>query len=149
MSYLHRNIFASLFSMVLVYGVYCWHIIAMYQDGRFDGADATNLLGKSVLLLIVAAIVVTIITTILFNIVFSIATDDQKPSYVVDERDRLIELRGMRISEMVTGAGFVLAMVALAIGHASFLAFNIIVLAFASASVTEGVVKLFIYRREL
>ena len=146
MSYLQRNIFASIISTLLVFGIYYAWLFQMVQDGRFDGANGTSLLGQSVLLLIVAAIIVTIIATIIFNILFSIATNDLKPSTVVDERDRLIELRGMRISEIVTGGGFMLAMVALALGQAPFLAFNIIVLAFALASVTSGVLKLFLYR---
>ncbi len=147
MSFLHRNIFAYLFSTIFVLGVYFWRITAMYQDGRFDGADATSLLGKSILLLVLATILATIVTSILFNILISITTNSQKPSYLVDERDKLIELRGMRISEIITGIGFMLAMAALALGEEPFLVFNIIVFGFASASVAGGVAKLYLYRR--
>jgi DMSO/TMAO reductase YedYZ heme-binding membrane subunit len=147
MSFLHKNIYAYLFSTVLVFGVYFWRMAVMYQDGRFDGADATSLLGQSVLILIAVTILLTLVSSIVFNNLLAIKMCDHGSSYVIDERDRQIELRGMRISEIVTGIGFMLAMAALALGQEPFLVFNIIVFGFASASVAGGVAKLFLYRR--
>jgi hypothetical protein len=132
---------------VLVFGIYYAVVIQMVQDGCFDEADATALLGKSILLLIIGGIVLNIIMAIVFNIVFAIAENESQPSFVVDERDKLIELRGLRISFYITGAGVILAMGALALGQSALLVFNLIVASFALGDVIGNIVMLRIYRR--
>ena len=147
MSYQEKRRIASIISSVLVFGVYFAIVIQMHQEGRFAGANATSLLGKSILLLIVGAIITNIVVTILFNIVSAIAEGESNPSFVVDERDKLIELKGMRISEWVTGFGFALSMGLLALGQSALLVFNVIVCGFALGDVVGSVAMLRIHRR--
>jgi hypothetical protein len=147
MTFQEKRMVASIFTTLLVFGIYFAAMIQMVQGGRFDGADASSLLGRSILILIVCSIILNIILTILFNIVFAIADRESNPSFVVDERDRLIELRANTISHYAFGAGFILSMVALAVGYSPFLVFNLIVASFGTASLVENAVQLCFYRR--
>jgi hypothetical protein len=147
MSYQEKRSLASIVSTILVFGAYFTAMLWMVRAGRFEGPDAASLIGLSILILIACAIAFNIVITILFSIVFAITEGDPHPSYVVDERDKLIELNGLRISAYLVGAGFILSMTALALGQPVFLVFNFIVSSFAFAEVISNIVKLRMYRK--
>ena len=147
MSYQEKRSIASVVSTLLVFGTYYMAMLWMYQAGRFGGPDAASLIGLSILTLIAGAIAFNIVTTILFSIVFAIAEGDAHPSFVVDERDKLIELNGLRVSAYLVGAGFILSMAALALGQPVFLVLNLIVFSFAFGDVIANCAKLRMYRR--
>lgn len=149
MTYQQKNAAVSLFSMVLVFAIYSVKIALLYQAGRFEAADGMSVLGQSVLLLIAASIIVTVLASLAFNIVQAIVTTTPPPSFVVDERDRAIELRGLRTSVYVTGGGFCLAMIALALDQPVFWVLNLIVFSFALGVITDNLLKLNLYRKGL
>jgi len=147
MSYQEKRSIASIVSTLLVFGTYYMAMLWMYQAGRFEGPDAASLIGLSILTLIAGAIAFNIVTTILFSIVFAITEGDAHPSFVIDERDKLIELNGLRVSAYLVGAGFILSMAALALGQPVFLVLNLIVSSFAFGDVVSNIAKLRMYRR--
>ena len=147
MSHQEKNNYASLISTILVFGYYLWHVSGMFRAGEFAGAHATSLIGKSILVLIVGSIIVNIVVHILFEIFHAIITRDPEPSLVVDERDKLIELRALRISHYILGAGFVFAMGALALEQSPFMVFYLLIFSFAVSSLAENIIQLFLYRR--
>ncbi len=147
MTYQEKNVFVGLVSGVIVFALYAYFVMQMYQGGVFEGPGAGAQIGKSILWLIFGGIVIHIIAQIVFSIAHAVITREANPSPVVDERDRLIELRALRVAYYIIGAGFVGAMIALALEQTYFLTFNIIVFSFFAASVVEGLVQLFLYRR--
>ncbi len=147
MSHQVRTTYASLFSGILIFVLYFWRISYLNGQGRFDGPDAMAVLAKTFLLMIPGGIILTIISMILTSIIFAIATNDAKPSFVVDERDRMIELRALRVSYYIFGAGFIGAMVALALGQTVFTVFNLIIAAMMLATIAEGLIQLALHRR--
>ncbi|HIP23372.1 MAG TPA: hypothetical protein EYG79_07260 [Rhodobacteraceae bacterium] len=147
MNYEAKNIYAGFASTVTIFTVYFIVVSGMYDAGRFEGAAGTALLGKAILALMGGGILVHIVMTILATIVFAIILKDPKPSFVVDERDKLIELRGLRVSYYVFGAGYVAAMVAMAMGVSVFWVFNLLLVFCALSALVEGVVKLALYHR--
>ncbi len=147
MTYQEKNVAVSLISGVIVFALYAYFTRQMYQAGVFEGPGAGAQIGKSILWLIFGGIIVHIIAQIIFSIAHAIITKEAKPSSVVDERDRLIELRALRVAYYIIGAGFVGAMIALALEQTYFLTFNIMIFSFFAASVVEGLVQLFLYRR--
>ncbi|MCF6273650.1 MAG: hypothetical protein L3J37_10770 [Rhodobacteraceae bacterium] len=142
-----KNIYASLASTVLVFSVYFYMINGMYGDGRFDGPEGLMRLGQMILWLIGGGIVVNIAMMILFNIIFAIGDKDSNPSTLFDERDKLIELRAVRISYHFQGIGYVGAMVMMALGSSAFMVFNLMLAVFALSGVLEAVLRLALYRR--
>ena len=147
MTYEAKNIYAGFASTAIIFTIYFIVVSGMYTAGRFDGPDGTALLGKAILALMGGGIVVHICMTILANIVIAIIQRDPKPSFVVDERDKLIELRGLQISYYVFGAGYVTAMIAMAMGVAVFWVFNLLLVFCVLSALTEGVVRLALYHR--
>ncbi len=147
MSYQEKSIFVNLFSSIVVFGIYGYFMLQMYQEGQFVGEEGAQLVGKSVLWLMGAGIVFHIIAHILFNIIYAIVKRESNPSFVVDERDRLIELRSLRVAYYLLGAGFVGAMVALATGQGVFVAFNILIVSLPVSGLAESLTQLFLYRR--
>ena len=142
-----KNIYAGFASTILIFALYFTLVSGMHAAGRFDGPEGMALLGKAILALMAGGIVVHIIMLILANILFAIIHNEPKPSFVVDERDKLIELRGLRISYYVFGAGYVAAMIAMAMGLAAFWVFNLLLVFCALSALMEGVVKLVLYHR--
>ena len=148
MSYAERRVIASLVSNLLMFGGYFLAVAQMSRAGLFEGAGAGSLLGQAILVLIAGGIVLHIVVTLALNLGWAIIEGARKPSFIVDERDKLIELKGRRVSEVATGLGVVTAMTALALGQAPFLVFNLIVAAFGAGGLASDLARLRIYRQE-
>lgn len=142
-----KNTYAGIASTVVIFAVYYIVVSGMYAEGRFEGPAGLALLGKAILALMAGGIVVHIVMLILSNIVFAIVQNDPKPSFVVDERDKIIELRGLRVSYYVFGAGYVISMIALAMGMGAFGVFNLLLAACALSAWVEAIMRLVLYRR--
>lgn len=142
-----KNIYAGLVSIAIVFTVYAVVVAQMYGEGQFEGAAGNALLAKAILAMMLGGVLVHIVVAILTNIVLAIIARDPKPSFVVDERDKLIELRGLRVSYYVFGAGFVAAIIIMALGAEVFWVINLLLAFCALSTVVEAVVRLACYRR--
>jgi len=140
------NIIATIISTALVFAIYWVKMHQMYQGGMFNTADTASLVGKAILLLIVVQIAVNIVIRIASHILFYVTRGEDEPD-LEDERDKLIELRGLRISFFVLSGGFILSMIALAVGQPIFLVFNLIIFSFTVGDMTGNALKLHHYRR--
>ncbi len=146
MSYQEKSIYGSLMSAIIMLALYGFYMIEMYQEGRFDGVDASSLVGKSVFVLIGVSIVVSIIVQVVFSIIHSIATKEYEHP-ISDERDKLIELKGMQVSLVAFSIGFVGSMGALAMGMAPYMVFCLITSSMFVGCVVGDTAKLFFYHR--
>ena len=150
MSYEHKNIYISLITTIIVFLFYSNHMYEKYLDGNFNGPDASSIVGTSVFILIGASIVVTIILHIIFAILVAIITQKEpEDNNLKDERDKLIDLKGLQIFVFVFSFGFVLSMAALAYGIESYLIFILMIFSMFFANVLSDVSKLFYYHRGL
>lgn len=146
MSIKEKRIIATTISNLLIFAVYFVIILRMYQDGRFDGEDAARLVGQSVLILIGAQIVANIVVSIVVAIIHAIATREEEPD-ITDERDKLIELRALRLSFILFASSFAGAIASLALGASYFFAFQVMLVAGAVSDVIGNVFRLYLYRR--
>ena len=64
-----------------------------------------------------------------------------------DERDKLINLKTMRIGYACSGAGLLAALIALTVGATTVAALHIIVGSTAAASLVEGCAGIFFHER--
>ena len=142
MTHEEKNTIAHLLSTAVVMGACVLFLNQML------GADALSRLGRTILLVVIGGgIVTSIVAAILVNIVLAIAANDPSPSMATDERDKLIQLKSMTLATYGLGVGFVLSMVALALGQSAFVVINLIVFSGALADILGSVVKIVIYRR--
>ena len=148
MSRREKGIVATVVASLLVYGFYLVIVLRMHQDGRFDAPDATSLVGKAILLLMLAQIVAYILTQTVVSAVSYAAMREEGPDRpFVDERDKEIELRENRASFIVVTLGFISSMVVLALGGSPLLVFNLIILALTLGEIIGKLRKLYLYRR--
>ncbi|AZV78223.1 hypothetical protein EBB79_10270 [Parasedimentitalea marina] len=147
MTYQDRNTVVSIFVNLAVSAFVVLRLLEMNASGMFEGSDAVNNWARLVIWLIPLGIVATITGTILFNIGFAIFTNEPKPSFIVDERDKLFERRGNFAIIAFAGAGFVTAVIVLALDASALIGFNIIYFGMAFGSLAADIVKFVSYRR--
>ncbi len=147
MTYQDRNNVVSIIVSLIVNGYIILRLLEMNAAGQFEGPDAVNVWARMVIWVIPIAIAATIVGTILFNILYTIVTGTQKHSFLVDERDKMFDRRGIAAVVIFAGAGFILAILALALGWSALVGFNIIYFAMALGSMAADIVKFISYRR--
>jgi hypothetical protein len=89
---------------------------------------------------------VQIVIHILFAIANRIITQEDMPD-ITDERDKLIELKCIRISHWIFILGFMLAMGSLAMGMKPYVMFLTLISSGFVASLASEVAKVIYYRR--
>lgn len=146
MSYQERQVASSLIASLIIFTAYFLWLWRASASGYFDGPDASRLAGIAICVLMVGGVLFTIGFSILFNIVMGIISNNPEPSFVVDERDKLLELRATQIGNALIGLGFVACMIGLALGISLFWTLQLIVIAFAFGSLMESVFQLAFYR---
>jgi hypothetical protein len=102
--------------------------------------------GKSFLYLIPIAIVVQIVIHIMFAIANAIITKENMPD-LTDERDKLIELKSIRISHWIFTLGFMVSMGSLAFGMKPYVMFLSLLSSGFLASLVSEVAKIIYYRK--
>ena len=146
MSYQEKNITVSLMSTLLIFGFYLINLLQMYQEGSLISTDVFSLWATVIVLAIIVNILSNIITQIVFSIIHVIKTNEVEPS-IADERDKLIELKGTRISYIVFSFGVFLSMLTLVLNKPPLVMFTLLVISGLFAEISADVVRLYLYRR--
>ncbi|NPV86962.1 MAG: hypothetical protein HPY45_13255 [Anaerolineae bacterium] len=163
MSYQEKRTVVSIASSALLLAAYCVYAFTRYGAGAAATADLKVWAG-TMLIFIGVGIAVSIVIQIVFHILLSISIavkrkiqdqtlDDKEieksigSEMVEDEMDRLIDLKSTRVGFFFAGVGFVAGLVALVLGFSAVVMLNIIFLSFGAASMLEGFIQLYYYRR--
>lgn len=126
-----------------------WYVLHVYNKQVADNPEILNdfkFWGKSFLWLIPVAIVAQIVIQIIYAIINRIVTKEDVPMKD-DERDRLIELKTIRISHWLFITGFLFAMGSLAFGGQPSVMFIILFSSGFASSIISELAKLYYYRR--
>ncbi|HEX2997648.1 MAG TPA: hypothetical protein VHP14_22685 [Anaerolineales bacterium] len=148
MSYQEKNITVSLVSGLLIGGYYLVSLLQMYQEGDLVSTRVFSLCA----IVIVATIIVNIISSILTNIILSIVhaiktRTNENERFIEDERDKLIELKGVQASYITFSIGVLLSVLAFAFGQPPLLMVSLIVLAGIVAEIIGDISQIYLYRR--
>ena len=110
-----KRILVALISSVMILSIYCIYVYYNYIAGNPEVLNDLKFLGKTFLIMIPVAIGAQIIIQIVLAIVTKITSgEDVDP--IDDERDKLIELKAIKISHYIFILGFMMAMGCLALG---------------------------------
>ncbi len=141
-----KRILVSLVSSVLIMAIYCFYVYYRFIHSNPALLHDLRFLGKWFLIMIPVAIVAQIVIQILLAISFKMAGhDDIDP--IEDERDKMIELKAIKISHYFFIAGFMMAMGCLGLGmKPSVMIFVLMITGFV-ASVVNEVLRLWYYRK--
>jgi hypothetical protein len=146
MSYQEKQALVSLSGILLVLGLYGLYVFRHYPDTLLMMNNDFRFWGKAFLVLIPVMIVAQIIIHIIFAIINKIATDEDMPS-IRDERDKLIELKALRVSHWTFIAGFLMSMGSQAMGMQPWVMFITLVAAGFLAPCVSALTKFYLYRK--
>jgi uncharacterized membrane protein (DUF485 family) len=141
-----KRILVSLISSVLIMVIYFMYVYYKYIAGNPGVLSDLRFLGKSFMIMVPVAIGAQIIIQIVFAIVYKIAgNEDIDP--IDDERDKLIELKAIKISHYIFIMGFMLAMGCLAFGLKPWVMIVVLIASGFVASVVNEILRLWYYRK--
>ena len=141
-----KRILVSLIASVLIFAIYALYIYGKRVAGNVEIINDFHFWGKSFLILIPIAIVTQIVIQIVFAIITKITTgEDCDP--IEDERDKLIELKAIKISHYLFITGFALAMGSLTLRMQPWVMFVVLISSGFIASIVGEIVRLYFYRR--
>ena len=148
MSYQEKNITVSLVSFLLIVGYYLVNVVQMLQQGGL----VPNRLFSLWAVVIIAGIIVNIIGSILTNIVLAIVHaiktgGKEEERFLEDERDKLIGLKGVRVSYVTFSIGVLIAMLTFVFGQPPLVMFSSIIFFSIAAEIMGDVSQIFLYRR--
>ena len=149
MSFQERNITVSLVSFTLILGFFLIRLSQLIQGESFDSWDIFRLWGIVIVLAIVFTIAATILTHIIFAIVEAIKKGGEEPEIedLADERDKLIDPRGTRVTYTVSSIGVFLAMLTFVLGQPPLVMFTLLIFFGLVAQLIGDISRLVMYRR--
>ena len=148
MSYQEKNTTVSLITYILILGFYLVNLFQMYRE---EGLVSTRLFSLWAIV-IIAAILVNIFASILTNIVLSIVhaiktKTNESELFIADERDKLIELKGVKASYITFSIGVLLAMLTFVFGQPPLVMFSLIIFFSIAAEIIGDISQIYLYRR--
>jgi uncharacterized membrane protein len=146
MGHQEKQSIISIIGSVLVIGFYSLYVYKNYIQADLELLNDFQFWGKSFLYLIPISIVVQIVIHIVFAIANAIITQEEIPNFT-DERDKLIELKSIRISHWIFILGFMLAMGSLAVGMKPYVMFLTLISSGFLASLAAEAAKIVYYRK--
>lgn len=148
MSFQQKNIAVSLSIFSLILGFYLIRLFQMNQAGTFNATNVFWLWGIIAVLAVIGTIVMTIITHIVGGVIHK-ATTDEDPHIedIQDERDQMIDLKGVRVAYTVSSIGVALAMLTYVFGHPPLVMFSLLILSGVFAQIVADIWRLMLYRR--
>ena len=163
MSYKEKKTIVSIVTGIIILVAYCNYAYGKYHSGVI-ATDDMKFWAGTILMFIGIGIASAIVIQIVFHILLSIAIAIQEKIHngkcddkdvektigaemVEDEMDKLIELKSMRIGFVVSGIGFVTALVSQVLNYSPAVMLNIMFISFSTGSLLEGFAQLYFYRR--
>ena len=149
MSHQEKNISASLVTSTLILGYYLIRILNMISTESLISTKLFRLWGIVIVLTIFGTIITTIFTHIFSAIFHAIKTGDDDPKIedLQDERDKLIDLRGTKVTFIVFSSGVALSMLAFVLGQPALVMFSLLIFFGIFAQVIGDISRLVLYRR--
>lgn len=146
MTYQQKNITVFLMNSILIFGYYMIHVVPMLQESALNSTAIFSLWATVIVLGIIATIIAIITTQILFGIIHRIKTGED-PTFVEDERDKLIELKGTKNAYTVFSTGVFISMITLVFGTEPLVMFNFLIVASFTGDIFGHLSRLYLYRR--
>lgn len=141
-----KQVLVTAINLVVILAAYSFYIYNTYITENPNIINEPKFWGKAFLILIPVTIVSQIIIHIIFAIINKIVTREDMPT-IKDERDKMIELRAIRISHWIFTMGFLLAMISQVLEMPFYVMFlTLLFFGFLSGIVSE-IAKFYFYRR--
>ena len=148
MSYKENSIVVSLAAHLMIIAYYLGKVFAMVQDGGLVDTQLFRLWAVVIITTILVTIAGNILINIVVSIVYAIRTGGKEyEQFIEDERDKLIELKGTKVSYITFSVGVLVAMLSFAFGQEALVMFSLIIFFSISAEIAGNLAQLYLYRR--
>ena len=149
MSFQEKNVTVSLVNFTLILGFFSIRVIQMIRGGNFEEANVFRLWGITIVLAVIVTIFATILTHIFSAILHAIKTGEEKSTVedIEDERDKLIDLRGTKVTYLASSIGVFLSMLTFVFGQPPLVMFTLLIFSGLVAQVIGDVLRVYLYRR--
>jgi hypothetical protein len=148
MSFQQKNITVSLVNFSLILAVFLFRVFQMVQAGSFNATNVFRLWGIVIVLAVFVTIFATILTHIISAIIQAIRTREEPVvEDIADERDKIIDLRGTRITYLVASIGSFLSMLTFVFGQPPLVMFTLLIFFGVLGQVIGDISRLYLYRR--
>jgi len=148
MSFQEKNITVSLVNFILILGFYLISLFLMIQGESFNSTNVFRLWGIIIVIAVVVTIFATIITHIVSAIIQAIKTKEEPHiENISDERDKLIDLRGTKVTYFVSSIGSFFSMLTFAFGQPPLVMFTLLIFFGVVAQIIGDIFRLRLYRR--
>jgi MFS family permease len=148
MSFQEKNVTVSLVNFMLILGFFLISLFLMIQAETFNSTNVFRLWGIVIALAIVMTILGTILTHIVSAIIQAIKTQEEPEiEDIQDERDKLIDLRGTKVTYFVSSIGVFLSMLTFVFGQPPLVMFTLLIFFGVVAQIIGDISRLFLYRR--
>ena len=141
-----KQVLVSLIASLIIIVFYSLWVFNRYIESNPEIINDLKFWGRSFIVLIPVAIIAQIVIHILFAIINKIVTDEDI-SDKDDERDKLIELKSLRVSYWVFIIGFMSAMGAVALGMELWVMFVTLIVSGFLSDLISSSVKIWYYRK--
>jgi hypothetical protein len=149
MPFQEKNVTVSLVNFTLILGFFLIRVVQMIQNETFTPTNVFRLWGIIIVLAIVVTIAATILTHIVSAIIEAIRTGEKDPEIedIEDERDQLIDLRGTKVTYLLSSIGVFLAMLTFVLGQPPLVMFTLLIFFGVVAQIVGDISRLVLYRR--
>jgi len=148
MSFQEKNITVSLVNFILILGFYLISLFLMIQGESFNSTNVFRLWGIIIVIAVVVTIFATIITHIVSAIIQAIKTKEEPHiENISDERDKLIDLRGTKVTNFVSSIGSFFSMLTFVFGQPPLVMFTLLIFFGVVAQIIGDIFRLRLYRR--
>ena len=141
-----KLILVSSISTLLIFGSYSFYVYNEFVADNLAIINDFKFWGKAFLILIPVSIVAQIVIHIVFAILNKIVSNEDMPT-TEDERDKLIDLKAIRVSHWVFVFGFLVAMGSQAAEMAVWVMFVTLIISGFFSSVVSDLTKFYYYRK--
>lgn len=141
-----KQVLVSLIASLIIIVFYSLWVYSKYIESNPEVINDLRFWGRSFIVLIPVAIITQIVIHILFAIINKIVTGEDS-SDKDDERDKLIELKSLRVSHWIFVVGFTLAMGAVALGMELWVMFVTLIFSGFLSDLISSSVKIWYYRK--
>jgi hypothetical protein len=149
MSFKQKNITVTLvnFSLILIF--FLFRVFQMIQNDSFNSENVFRLWGIIIILAVVVSIGATILTIIVSAVIDAIKTGKEEPEIdsLEDERDRLIDLRGTKVTYLISSIGSLIAMLTFVQGQPPLVMFTLLIFVGVLAQIIGDISRLVLYQR--
>lgn len=150
MSYQEKNITVSLVSHLFIMVYYLVNLFPIIQTSEWIAGKVYGLWAIVIGVNILVNIIGSILTNILLTIVEAVRSKKyEDPRFITDERDNLIELKGIRVSYITFSVGVLISVFAFIFGQPPLMMISLIFVFSILAEIVGDIAQITLYRRGL